>query len=67
MSGDDADDPVGHDDHLARRLAVEPAGHLGQFERGALDLAAFRIAGKFERTAQLAIDLDGDRHLLFSG
>ena len=38
----------------------------GNCKRGALDRAAFGVARKFERAAQLAVDLDRDRHLLLA-
>ncbi len=43
-SGNDIDDPVGHDDDFARRLAVEPARYLRQGQSRVLDRLGCRVA-----------------------
>src|SRR6185312_15899451 len=58
----DIDDPVRHDDDLARRLAFHRAldRRLRQRDRLGIGLAA--IARQFDRGTQLAVHLHGDGH-----
>ena len=57
-SCDEVDQPVGHNDHLARRLALEQADNLVRSKRQLLERLPRRSLGCGQRVAELAVDLD---------
>src|SRR5579859_5028523 len=55
------DDPVRHDDHLARRLAVEAGDDAGDFEGGLFGLQLRAVLGQGDGSLQLAVQLHRHR------
>src|SRR5579859_6986666 len=55
------DDPVRHDDHLARRLAVEAGNDTGDVEGGLLGFRRGTVLGQGNGSLQLAVQLHRDR------
>src|SRR6187455_3133166 len=62
-SGDDIDDPLRHDDDLARRFAVERLLYEVERQRGSFDGTLIRVAGDCQIAALLAVDLHRQRDL----
>src|SRR5215469_1269070 len=63
----DIDDPIGHDDRLARRLAGQRSDDIRQRERRLARVGLADVARHFDRATEFAVDLDRKRHRLGDG